>query len=166
MDHREEFGPRVQRCADGVYRWRALLDRAQHKQVVRITLGVCGGTCLLFIVLALLLGPDMLGVMLLTCLAIMAIAGLVCWLYIRGSRNSWQPYEMTEEYVRYVSIGSADTYFHFKDIRKVIVQADRDRIVVNSLLVTAPVFVPHEDFAFVQNYILRRLPDRTAVVYR
>ena len=165
MDHREEYTPRVQRCDDGAYRWRGEFDRAQYSQVVKITMGVCGGMCLMFILLALAM-REMLGVMLLTSLAVLAIAGGVCWAYMRFMTPIYQPYELTEDYVRYVGGRSSNTYFRYKDIRKVIIDADRNRIAICSLLVTAPVFVPHEDFALVQNFILQRLPDTAQVIYR
>ena len=165
MDHREVYPLRVQRCEDGAYRWRGEFDRAQYGQVVKITMGTCGGTCLVFVVMALVLG-DMLGVVLLTCLAIMAIAGGVCWAYMRFMTPIYQPYELTEDYVRYVGSRRSNTYFRYKDIRKVIIDAGRGRIAICSALVTAPVFVPREDFAFVQNYILQRLPDTAQIIYR
>ena len=74
--------------------------------------------------------------------------------------------DLTEEYVRYAGSGKYDYYFHYKDLRKVTVFEERNMIKVKGLISAAPVFVPHEDFRFVQNYILRRVPDTTTVVYR
>ena len=165
MDHLEDYTLRVKRCEDGAYRWRGQFDRAQYGQVIKITMGTCGGTCAIFIVMALALG-DMLGLMLLISLVIMAIAGIVCWLYLRFMTPIYQPYEMTEDYVRYVGTRRSNAYYHYKGIRKVYIDAGRNRIAICSVASTAPVFVPHEDFAFVQNYILQRLPDTAQIIYR
>ena len=72
---------------------------------------------------------------------------------------------MNEEYIRYVGYGREDTYFHYKDIRRVVVHSARNMIEVKGLVVTAPFFAAHEDFGFIRDYVIHRLPDRAEVVY-
>ena len=158
MGQRIEYPLRVTYWPDGAYRWRARVDRAQRMKAIKITLGVVGALCLMLMVMAVIIGPDMLGVVGLSCLAAMAISGVVCWLYFRGSSDLHQPYEMAEEYIRYASSGRDDTYFFYKNIRRVTVREKENLIQVRGRLIGAPIIVPHEDFAFVQDYILRRLP--------
>ena len=167
----KEYPPAVTRGEDGVYRWAGYPDHKQKGEVVRIVMGVVGGICLLIFAMFLYLyftqgSNDMLGVVLLSCLAACAISGLICWIYTRTADGITQPYDLTEEYVRYAGSGKYDYYFHYKDLRKVTVFEERNMIKVKGLISAAPVFVPHEDFRFVQNYILRRVPDTTTVVYR
>ena len=82
--NRKTYTDRVVRGDDGVYRWQAPLNREQQIKVVKIVFGVCGGLCVLFILGALILDPSMLTAVLLSTLAVLLIAGLPCWLYLRG----------------------------------------------------------------------------------
>ena len=165
-EYKGEYGERVQRCADGAYRWMGRFDKKQNDGVIKVTVGVCGGLCLFFILMALVMGGDSMGPILLACLGVMAIVGIVCGIHIKLGGQTFQPYEMTEEYVHYVGTGKTDAYYHYKSIRSVTVEEGRNRIRVASLLSGAPVFVPEEDFSFVRQYILARLPDSATVTYR
>ena len=163
----EQYPRRVARGEDGVYRWLGEFSDEQKRKVVKITMGVCGGFCLLRLGMGYYLDGfgEMFRVMLLSCLAVMAIAGLVSWLYYRASGIEYQPYEMTEEYVRYVGGRRTDTYFHYDRIRRVKVDAEQSVLEVSTLLTTAPIIVPPGDFRFVEDYILNRLPGSTEVIY-
>ena len=167
----KEYPPRVTRGTDGVYRWAGHADHEQKGEVVRIVMGVIGGICLLILAMFVYLyftqgSKDMLGVVLLSCFAPLAIAGLICWVYYRIADDITQPYDLTEEYVRYAGTGKYDYYYHFKSLKKITICEQRNMIKVKGLISSAPVFVPHEDFRFVQDYILRRLPDTAKIVYR
>ena len=163
-----QYPHRVTRGDDGVYRWLGQFSDEQKRKVVKITLGVCGACCLVLLAMGYYLDGfgSMFGVMLLSCLGVMAIAGLICLLYYRGSGTIWQPYELTEEYVRYVGSTKTNVYFYFRQIRRVKVSAEKSLIEVASLLTTAPILVPPEDFRFVEDYILNRLPESTEVVFK
>ena len=162
--NRKTYTDRVVRGDDGVYRWQAPLNREQQIKVVKIVFGVCGGLCVLFILGALILDPSMLTAVLLSTLAVLLIAGLPCWLYLRGG-EIWQKYEMSEERLHFVGYGRSDAYYDFKAIRKVRILAEQNLLEVRTALSVAPFFVPHEDFAFVQDYVLRRLPDTVQLRY-
>jgi hypothetical protein len=55
--------------------------------------------------------------------------------------------------------------FSFKGIRKAVVCLSRNMIELYQFLGSAPVFVPPEDFAFVRDYILQRIPETAEVIY-
>ena len=157
--------PRVRRDLDGIYRWKAKFNVEQRRNVVKITLGVCGGMCAVFVVMAVLMGGDAMWVTLLSCAAVMVIAGVISWIYFRASENMYQPYEMAEDYVRYVGGRRNDTYFRFESVRRVTVRREQDLIVMKNAIVSAPIFIPHEDFEYVLSYILRRLTPDAEVIY-
>ena len=156
---------RITRDERGTYHWLGTIDRESDKKTIRIIYGVIGGLCILFILMALAVNADMLGVTILTCLGVMAVVTAVALPLMRLSRGRQQPYEMNDEYVRYVGYGREDARFRYEDIRKVRVCSSRNMLEVKGLIVTAPIFVPHEDFGFVRDYILRRLPGNTKVEY-
>ena len=155
----------ITRDERGTYHWSGTIDSESDKKVYRIIFGVNGGLCILFIVMCLMINPDMLLVTLLTCLGVLAIVTVITVPLMRASRGRKQAYEMNDEYVRYVGYGKEDTYFAYKDIRKVRVYNSRNMLEVKGLIVSAPIFVPHEDFGFVRDYILRRIPGNTKVIY-
>lgn len=161
------YTDRVTLDPDGVYRWRGRFSRSQQMKVVKITLGVCGGTCLLLIVMGLAHDPSLsaMAPILLSSLGVMAVAGLVCLLFYGGHREQYQPYEMTEERVRYVGSGKSDALFYFKNMRRVRIRADEGLIELRTAMMTAPVFVPREDLGFVQNYILQHVSGNADIVY-
>ena len=161
----KQMETRITRDERGTYRWLGTIDRESDKKTIRIIYGVIGGLCILFILMALAVNADMLGVTILTCLGVMAVVTAVALPLMRLSRGRQQPYEMNDEYVRYVGYGREDARFRYEDIRKVRVCSSRNMLEVKGLIVTAPIFVPHEDFGFVRDYILRRLPGNTKVEY-
>ena len=163
----EEYPPRLTCGGDGIYRWRGRPDEKHNAFVVKVTMLSSAGLCLLMLGLVLLAGGgEMLPAMLLTCVIIMAIAGAVCLAYRRISRNASQPYEISDEYVRHVgSTPRYDTRVPYKNIRRLKVRSSRDQIVVKTRGMTMPVFVPHEDFHYVLDYIRCRIPADAEVIF-
>ena len=157
-----DYTPRVVRGADGVFRWRAKIPVEEQARVIRIVLCVMGGFCLLMIALTALTGPNMLLPVLLACAGVMAVSGLCCLLF-RPRDTVTQPYELTEERIRYVGYGRTDSRLDFKNIRRVRVEASKDLLRLRGLLAAMPVYVPREDFIFVRNYILQRVPPNARV---
>ncbi len=160
-----EYPDRVTRGADNVYRWSGHFDLRERKRTLRIPLWVVGGLCLFFLVAGALMDPDILGVLLLTCGSVMAITGGVCFLFWRSSGDVSQPYELTGEHIRYVAEPKVDTVIPFRRIRTVSFSEPRKMIRIRSALTGFPVFVPAEDYPFVQNYIRQRLPDNARIEY-
>ncbi len=153
---------------NGVYHWTGTIDAGYEKKTFKIVFGVCGGICLLFIIMCLVIGPEMLGVTLLTCLGIMAVAGAVCWFFNLNAGHREQSYEMNEDYIIFKVLTNgkiANNPFSFRSINKAVVYTSRNMIELYQLLGSGPVFVPHEDFGFVRDYILQRIPDDAEVEY-
>ena len=149
---------------NGTYSWRGTIDVSYEHKVFKILFTVIGAVCVLFIVMALVMGGEMLGVMLLTCLGIMAVVGGVCFLFNLNAGNRKQAYTMTEDCIIFGG-GKASNPFFYKSIRKAVVYTGRNMIELHTLIGHGPVFVDHNEFGFVRDYILRRLPETAEVVY-
>ena len=150
---------------DGTYCWSAAIDPAYNKKTTAIIFGVIGGLCVLFIVMCLMTNSEMLVATLLSCLAVMAVVAVITIPLMYLSKGRLQKYEMNEEYVHYVGYGREDACFYYPDIRYVRIYTSRSMIEVKGLVRAAPFFIAHEDFEFMKNYILQRLPDSAHVEY-
>ena len=155
----------IERDEHGTYHWTGVVDRGYEDKSFKIAFGVCGGICALFLLMSLFMGGEVLGVMLLSTLGVMAVCGGVCWLFNRNAGSRKQSYIMNEESVgfhqrRYY------TPFPFRSIKKAVIYESRDMIELFQAVGSGPVFVPHEDFPFVKDFILQRLPDTAEVEYR
>ena len=165
-EQKPSYTPRVTKDPDGVYRWVYRISREQNRHALKITLTVVGAMCVFLIGMALFFDREMLWIMLLTCGAVMLIAGLVCWIFDRLSRNGIaQPFELTEDHVRWVGHGRTDFIYTFRSIRSVHILPQEDIIEIRQLLGVMQVYVPHEDFGLVQDYILRRVGRNTNIEY-
>ena len=156
------YTDRVLRGEDGVYRWRGKVSMESQKRTIRLVLGIMGGFCLFFLLMALWMDGSMLLPTLLACLGVMAVTGLCC-LLLRPRDTAVQPYELTEEHIRYVGTGRSNAYMPYKNIRRVRIRPAACRIDVKGAVVGFPVFVPPEDFVFVRDYIRLRLPSDARV---
>lgn len=149
---------------NGTYSWRGTIDASYEHKIFKILFTVMGGVCALFIIMALVMGEEMLGVVLLSCLGIMAIVGGVCFLFNLNAGKRTQPYTMTEDCIIFGG-GKASNPFFFNSIRKAVVYNSRNMIELHTMLGHGPVFVDHNEFGFVRDYILRRLPETAEIVY-
>ncbi len=148
----------------GVYRWNGVIDKRYEHKTFGIVFGVCGGICIMFVIMGIMLGGGLLGIMLLTAIGVMAVCGAVCWLFNLNAGKRKQGYLMTEVGV---SLKQRRSYspLTFRSIRKAVIYPSRDMIELYQIAGSAPVFVPHDDFDFVKDYILRRLPETAEIVY-
>ncbi len=149
---------------NGTYQWNGTVDVSYEQKTFRILFTVIGAVCILFILIGFVMARDVLGVILLSCLGIMAIVGGVCFLFNLNAGNRKQAYTMTEDCIIF-GVGKAANPFFYKSIRKAVVFTGRNMIELYTLVGSGPVFVDHNDFGFVRDYILRRLPETTEVVY-
>lgn len=149
---------------NGRYEWNGTVDTGYEHKTFKIVFGVCGCLCIVFIIMALALGGDMLGVILLSDLGVMAICGGVCFLFNLNAGNRKQAYTMTEDCIIF-GVGRAQNPFFYKSIRKAVVYTSRNMIELYTLIGSGPVFADHNDFGFVRDYIIRRLPESAEVVY-
>ena len=154
----------IARDENGAYSWIGTVDVPYEHKTFRIVFGVCGGICLFYVLAALFFAPELLGLALQIFLVVAAICGGVCFLFNRNAGKRKQAYTMTEDCVIF-GAGKAANPFFFKSIRKVVVFTNRNMIELYTPLGSGPVFVPHEDFGFIRDTILRRLPDTAEVIY-
>ena len=150
---------------NGTYRWTGTVDEEFDKKVYTIVFGVMGGMCVFFLVMALVVNPEMLLITLLSDLGVMAVVSLITIPYMKATKGRQQAYEMNDEYIHYVGHGKEDTYFRYGSIHKVTVHNSRNMLEVKGAVVSIPVFAAHEDFGFVRDYIIRRLPGNAKVLY-
>jgi len=164
-DRKPIYTPRVTRGEDGAYRWVYEIDKEHNLLGARITMRVMGVMAVMLVLLGAFMGRDALVVMLLCAVAAVVIALAVCLVFYKLAPTSRQPYELTEKYIRWVGTGRTNAYYYFRGIRRVRVSRPENMIEVRGLIGFIQVFVPPEDFSFVCEYILRRLPERADVTY-
>ena len=148
----------------GIYQWKGTVDVSYEHKVFKILFLVIGAVRVLFTIMALVTGSDMLGVILLSDLGVMAVVGGVCFLFNLNAGKRKQPYAMPEDCIIFGG-GKAQNPFFYKSIRKAVVYTNRNMIELHTLAGHGPVFVDHNEFGFVRDYILRRLPENAEVVY-
>ena len=149
---------------NGTYRWNGTVDVSYEHKTFKILFTVIGSLCAVFIIMGFVMGDGIRDVMVLTSLGIMAVVGGVCFLFNLNAGNRKQPYTMTEDAIIFGG-GKAQNPFFYKSVRKAVVYTGRNMIELHTLVGHGPVFVDHEDFGFVRDYILRRLPESAEVVY-
>ena len=158
-----EWPERVTMGSDGVYRWTCETDREIERRSYKITMWVCGGIVLFLVFLGTLMDRETLIITLACGAVVMVIAALVCWLFDRLPGTLRERYEMAEDYIRIATNPKGSAWFTYPRIRRVTVR--RDRLELKKRIVSVPVFVPHEDFGFVRDYILRRVSEDTEIIY-
>jgi len=87
---------------NGTYRWTGTVDAAFDKKVYKIVFGVMGGMCVFFLVMALIVSPEMLLVTLLSDLGVMAVVSLITIPYMIGAAwdNTDSVFEVVTAYYR------------------------------------------------------------------
>ena len=154
----------IRQGENGVYSWYGVVDKRYELKTFKIVFGVCGGICLFYIIAMLLVAPDMLWVILLCTLAVMTICGGVCWLFWLNAGKRRQYYELSEWHVTFGKGYRRRTAFSYKSIRKAVVYPSRHMIELYPLIGSGPVFAPPEDYEFVRDFILTRIPDGADVI--
>ncbi len=158
------MGSQIRRDEHGTYHWTGVVDRGYENKTFKIAFGVCGGICAMLILMSFILGGEVIWITLLSSLGVMAVCGGVCWLFNRNAGNRRQSYIMNEEYVGF----HQRRYYAplpFRSIKRAVVYESRDMIELFQAVGSGPVFVPHEDFAFVKDFVLQRLPETAEVEY-
>ncbi len=154
----------ITRDDQGAYHWTAKIDAGYEQKTFRIVFGVVGGICALFIIMSLTMGGDMMLPVLLSCAGALAVAGGVCWLFKRNAGNRNQSYIMTDSHIMFC-MPRANNAFAFSSTRKAMVYTSRNMIELYQPMASGPIFVAHEDFGFVRDYILQRIPADARIEY-
>ena len=149
----------------GTYHWTGVIDRGYEDKTFKIAFGVCGGICALLILMSFFLDGEVIVITLLSSVGVMAVCGGVCWLFNRTAGTRKQSYIMNEDCVAFHQ-RRYDAPFTFRSIRRAVVYQSRNMIELFQATGSGPVFVPQEDFPFVTDFILQRLPETAEVKYR
>ncbi len=171
----DDFPPRVTLSPDGTYRWTGIYSESVEKQensmVTKVTLGSVGGICIFFILMGTALSLkggswDIMPAVLIPCLVIMAITGVILKLFTGGRGGTEKAYEMNEYYVRWGQGTRTSIFFDYKKITEVRISRENCLIELKKRAgYFVPIFVPREDFRFVNDYITQRLPGTAKVTY-
>ena len=157
---------RVMRGEDGVVRWSGAIDKKHQRTAYKIILIACGGALLLFLPLCLLVNPEMLGVTALILLGVMAIPVLVCFVFDRITPDpQLQPFELGEDFIHWVGYGRTDFRYSLHSIRRVRVKTEEHMLVLYQPLGVMHVYIPAEDFPYVRDFVLRRIPAQASVKF-
>ena len=159
-----EYPLRVVRGEDGVVRWSGPIDKKHQRTAYKIILIACGGALLLFLPLCLFVNPEMLGTTALILLGVMAIPVLVCFVFDRMLPEvQLQAFELGEDFIHWVGDGKTDFRYSLHSIRRVRVKTEEHMLVLYQPLGVMHVYIPAEDFPYVRDYILHRIPARARV---
>ena len=160
-----EYPTRVERDLEGVYRWTCPIDKKYEHREYRLTMWVVGGCCLLIIGLSAFWGFDHESqrTVVLSCLAAMFIAQMVCRFFegLPGTIN--QKYELTDSYIR-IGEGSRAATIRLDKVDKVIVYGDA--LELFGKFGSPMVFVPYEDYDIIKDRILTLTSEKAKIEYR
>ena len=161
-----QFPLRVTRYEDGIYRWRAEIDRDFEMRSYKIAIICVGAMCLFMagmgLVLSFRYGFDTLVWTLVPCVIIMGITLLLTWLMTRHKDKALQAYEMGDDFVRYSEVKGG--YWNYKSTRELIITADYCEL--KKPLATIRVYYVPEDKALVSGHLMTHMPPGTPIKYQ
>ncbi len=187
MQTGKSFPDRVTLQPDGVYRWTGKFGKEARTRIAKMIMNIMSVICLgivlllVFFILYRFLGlhrdpgailyarEELLEVVfpVLGCLLfVLGLAGLFTYLFYLSGKDVFQPYEMTDEYVHYVSGGRADTYIRFKSVRRVRFLQEEGMFILKGGILVVHVAVPREDIGHVKVFLLKHLPENAVVTYQ
>lgn len=155
------YPKRVTQMSNGAYRWTCALSREYERKTYRISMIACSVIAAFILVMGACICAmqrqwDSLWVFFLCDAVFMLIAFLICWGLNRLPGSVHQVYELTEEHIR-LGTGKNTQFFSFHRTKQVTV---RDNYIdLKGAMYHPRVFVPPEDFPFVRDFILERVPD-------
>ena len=155
-----QYTDRVTQLENGTYCWRCKVDNSVTGFAYKLTFGVCGGICAMFILMGLFMNdPWVLKITLLTCMAVMAVvAGVV--LVFKKLGNWYEFYWMNDEYLR-IGTGRSTRLMEYDKLQRVILTNKTIRL--EKKIGKETVFIPEGDYDLVKNYVLSRIPGTTDV---
>ena len=154
------YTDRVTQLEDGTYCWRCEVDDSVTGFAYKLTLGVCGGICAVFIVMGLLMDPWVLKITLLSCLGVMGVAVGVVLLFKK--LGGWSEYYwMNDEYIK-IGTGKSTRIMEYDKVQRVVLTGKK--ISLEKKIGKGLVFIPEEDYEFVKNYILQRVQGKAEIL--
>lgn len=157
------YPPRVTLCDDGIYRWSCEMDRSTNGAPFWGMIKVCAIIGCVILIPCLLLGGFMI-LMGLIVLAGMVILPVLAWLllYHFSGDSSIERFEMNDEYVTLV-LRKQRGITKLSNVRKVKVFPVSGLIELHSFGLINHISVPDEDFDFVKEFILSRVPEKAEI---
>ena len=159
------FPKRLQQGDDGAYRWtydiKAQGNRAPARTMVFICAAIFVPIALIMLFMTWQYGELQA---LLFCLGLLALGvGLPALIWVLLPQNA--SYKMTGEYIEAWPKGRGNNIHRYEGVRRVTMEPRIDRIRLKWAVTGLDVYVPREDYAFVRDYILERVPQEAEKLY-
>ena len=160
------FPKHVTEESEGVYRWTYKLKENGNNAPLRTMVRICLAVSLpiTLIMLALIWSYGALQAVLSVLGLLAGLVGLPVLIWILLPPNP--SYKMTEKQIESWPKGKGVNIHPFDGVKRVTLRPDIDRILLHEALGGLHVYVPREDYDFVREYILARVPQGTEVAYR
>ena len=161
-----EYPDRVTVQDDGSYRWQCAIEKEYERKSYKTAMKICIGIALFVLVYGTILSVmfhQSPWVYILSDAIFLLISFLICLGMDRLPGNVREIYHLTDTYIR-SGYGRSGASFYFNRTREAIV--NKKYIELRGQHGGPRIYVPAEDMAFVQDYILKRLPGEASVNYR
>ena len=152
-----EYPDRVTLSGDGFYRWSAKMDRGKDSPAFGQLITALVIIGLVVLIPCLVMGKEMIltGLLILAGIVLLALA---LWRFLY-SGGSIERYEMNGEYL--CMPGRPRSFIsYFRSVSSIDLIPDHHMIELRNTLQVIQVAVPAEDYAFVKDHILRRIPEK------
>lgn len=157
-----DYPPRVTQDIDGHYRWYGVIDQSNRKRIAKFVMLVEGLICLSVTIFCVVLGRGDLSMILIPgaiSLFVMGMTAFLCYIYFERLGDIYQPYEMSDSFIHWIGTYRNDAYMYFHEVKAVRTFPEEHRIEMDALLLHLEIYIPEEDYAFVERYILRRVAE-------
>lgn len=160
MQADSKYTNRVTLGADGIYRWKSLVQLDSDKSGYRLGLVVCVVVCVVSIGICAVISVDYMISILPVIIGSVAAAILFFWLVSKFANSMAQKYEMNEDHVK---IGEQKDPVFFDEIKEIVVNPRY--LELHEKERSAKVYVPKEDFFFVKDYIITHTLGHAVITY-
>ena len=159
------FPHKVRHDEDGAYRWNYNMKENGNNAPLWFMVGICSAIGVpIALIMLVLIWPYGAQQAVLSALGLLAgLVGLpaLIWKLLPPDPS----FKMTETRIESWPKGKGNNIHHFEDVRRVTLRPDIDRIQLHERLGGLHVYVPQEDYDFVREYILARIPKGTEVLW-
>lgn len=155
-----DYTDRVTRQEDGTFRWKCNIDKDYERRSYKATIIFCVGLAIFILILGYVFSVmtrsmDKYWIVALSSGVFILISLLVCWGLDSLPGQLTEIYHLTDTYIETGS-GKTHATFSFDRTKKVIVGSNF--VELKGIFSGPKIFIPEEDFYFVRDYILNRLP--------
>ena len=159
MTETYDYTPRVTLCGDGFYRWSYEVDMSSKGAVFASMVKVCAIISLALIAVAAVMTPEIVTYAALAALGIVGLPALLWVILYRGrAARQTMRFGMNEEKIHVPGLYKSE-FTSFSQIRGVTLRPGEHLIELRTITMTLiQIFVPDEDFEFVQGFIVDHVP--------